>query len=69
MKRKEPELQNLQHQISSLENRLTFSKKDREVTVSEMLLRKVKSGHTRGNIVAGKHFRQPYFLVHGSVFS
>ena len=34
MKRKEPELQNLQHQISSLENRLTFSKKDREVTVS-----------------------------------
>ena len=34
VRRKEPELQTLQHQIASLENRLSFSKKDREVTVS-----------------------------------
>ena len=34
VRRKEPELQNLKHQIDSLENRLSFSKKDREVTVS-----------------------------------
>ena len=38
VRRKEPELQNLKHQIDSLENRLSFSKKDREVTVSFTLL-------------------------------
>ena len=38
VRRKEPELQNLKHQIDSLENRLSFSKKDREVTVSCTLL-------------------------------
>ena len=35
VRRKEPELQTLQHQIATLENRLSFSKKDREVTVSD----------------------------------
>ena len=34
VRRKEPELQTLKHQIDSLENRLSFSRKDREVTVS-----------------------------------
>ena len=38
VRRKEPELQNLKHQMGSLENRLSFSKKDREVTVSFSLL-------------------------------
>ena len=34
IRRREPELQNLQSQISGLENRLKFSKRDKEVTVS-----------------------------------
>lgn len=34
VRRKEPELQNLQSQISGLETRLKYSKRDREVTVS-----------------------------------
>ena len=33
MKRKEPELQNLQSQISGLDTRLKYSKRDREATV------------------------------------
>jgi structural maintenance of chromosome 1 len=37
VRRKEPELQTLQHQIASLENRLSFSKKDREVTMEQSL--------------------------------
>jgi structural maintenance of chromosome 1 len=37
VRRKEPELQNLKHQIDSLENRLSFSKKDREVTMEQSL--------------------------------
>ena len=34
VRRKEPELQNLQSQISGLETRLKYSKRDKEVTVS-----------------------------------
>jgi structural maintenance of chromosome 1 len=37
VRRKEPELQNLKHQMGSLENRLSFSKKDREVTMEQSL--------------------------------
>ena len=37
IRRREPELQNLQSQISGLENRLKFSKRDKEVTVSTYL--------------------------------
>ena len=35
VRRKEPELQNLQSQITGLETRLKFSKTDRDVTVSQ----------------------------------